>query len=97
MELNSMANRTNIAMKPYSTSPEALTQKPVNLRRRARPGEFIIQAFLFACGGFSILTTVGIVYVLGRESMLFFLSDEVSLREFFTNTRWQPQILEFGI
>jgi ABC-type phosphate transport system permease subunit len=82
MELNSMANRTNIAMKPYSTSPEALAQKPVNLRKRARPGEFIIQAFLFLCGGFSILTTIGIVYVLGRESLLFFLTDEVTLGSF---------------
>jgi phosphate transport system permease protein len=92
-----MANRTHIAMKTYSTSPKGHVQNPVNLRRRARPGEFIIQAFLFLCGAFSILTTIGIVYVLGKESMLFFLSDEVSLVEFFTSTRWQPQILDFGI
>jgi phosphate transport system permease protein len=92
-----MSNRTNIAVKPYPISSDAITERPVNLRRRSRPGEFIIQAFLFLCGGFSILTTIGIVYVLGRESMLFFLTDEVTLVEFFTSNRWQPQILEFGI
>ena len=92
-----MSNRTNMAVKPYPISSDAITERPVNLRRRSRPGEFIIQAFLFLCGGFSILTTIGIVYVLGRESMLFFLTGEVSLGEFFTSTRWQPQILEFGI
>lgn len=92
-----MANRSNIAVKHHPASNVSSFDQPTNLRKRIRPGEIIIQAFLFACGGFSILTTIGIVYVLGRESMLFFLSDEVSLVEFFTSTRWQPQILEFGI
>ena len=92
-----MANRSNIAVKPLSTSSESPLDQPMNLRRRFRLGEMLVQVFLFACGGFSILTTIGIVYVLGRESMLFFLSDEVSLVEFFTSNRWQPQILEFGI
>ncbi len=43
-----------------------------SLRKKKRPLETIIQAFLFFCGALSILTTVGIVYSLGRESMLFF-------------------------
>ncbi len=68
-----------------------------NLRRKPRLSEKIIQGFLFVCGAISILTTLGIVFVLGRESLLFFGSPEVSLLEFFTKTTWQPAIGEFGI
>ena len=68
-----------------------------DLRRQPRFGESLIQGFLFVCGAISILTTVGIVYVLGQESIRFFLSDEVSLLEFFTSTTWQPAIGQFGI
>jgi len=67
------------------------------LRKRHRPGEAIIQGFLFLCGALSILTTIGIIYVLGRESWLFFGSPEVNILEFFSNTTWQPAIGEFGI
>src|SRR5690606_20342495 len=52
---------------------------------------------LFLCGAISILTTLGIIYELGKESWLFFSSPEVDLVEFFTGTTWQPQILQFGI
>ena len=45
----------------------------------------------------SILTTVGIIFVLGREALLFFQTEEVTLGEFFSSTTWEPQILEFGI
>jgi phosphate transport system permease protein len=92
-----MANRLQTANKPYPILRNGPMERQLDLSRRIRPGEILIQAFLFLCGAFSILTTIGIVYVLGRESMLFFLSDEVSLLEFFTSTRWQPQILDFGI
>ena len=71
--------------------------QPNELAKRPRLGESVIQAFLFFCGAISILTTFGIVLVLARESWLFFGSPEVSLREFFTSTTWQPAILEFGI
>jgi phosphate transport system permease protein len=67
------------------------------LLRKPRLSESLIQGFLFICGAFSILTTLGIVYVLGRESMLFFLSDEVNLVEFFGTVKWQPQIGDFGV
>lgn len=42
------------------------------LVKRRRVGEDIIQAFLFFCGALSILTTVGIIYILGSESLNFF-------------------------
>jgi phosphate transport system permease protein len=67
------------------------------LAKRPRLGESIIQAFLFLCGAISILTTLGIVYELGKEAWLFFGSPEVNLVEFLTTTRWQPSIEQFGV
>ena len=67
------------------------------LRKRRRPHEIIIQAFLWASGAISILITAGIVFVLFEESLLFFRSGEVDLIEFFTSTQWQPAIGQFGI
>ena len=69
----------------------------LDLRRKPRFTESIIQAFLFLCGAISILTTVGIVIVLGRESLLFFANEEVNLLRFFGGTEWQPAIGWFGI
>ena len=69
----------------------------MDLRRKPRIGESIIQGFLFLCGAISVLTTLGIVYILGRESVLFFASAEVNLLKFFGGTEWQPAIGRFGI
>jgi len=66
-------------------------------RKRPRPGELAIRGFLFFCGALSIATTVGIVYELGKESLLFFGDKRVSLVEFLTSTVWQPQVGGFGI
>jgi len=73
------------------------TDQLISLRKRPRWGERLIQAFLLFCGAFSILTTLGIVYELGKEALLFFGSPEVNLWKFFTGTQWQPQVGEFGI
>ena len=43
-----------------------------DLKRRLRWGETIIQGLLFFSGFFSIFTTIGIVYELGKESAAFF-------------------------
>jgi phosphate transport system permease protein len=43
-----------------------------DMRRRPKTIESIIQGFLFFCGAVSILVTVGIVYELGKEALLFF-------------------------
>ncbi|MCX7027986.1 MAG: phosphate ABC transporter permease subunit PstC [Spirochaetes bacterium] len=66
-----------------------------NLARHPRPGEAVIKAALVACAGFSILTTAGIVFILGKESLAFF--GQVSLLEFLTGSVWQPTIGRFGI
>jgi len=73
------------------------TARSLGLKRRRRWGESLIQGFLFFSGALSILTTLGIVVVLVRESLSFFGSPEVSLGEFLTGTTWQPHIGEFGI
>ncbi|MEW6092483.1 MAG: phosphate ABC transporter permease subunit PstC [Chloroflexota bacterium] len=69
----------------------------MNLKKRRRPGEIVIQSILFFTGFFSIFTTVGIVYELGKEAWLFFRLPEVNLLKFLTGTQWQPHIGEFGI
>lgn len=76
---------------------EPTTMMRPDLARKPRIGESLIQAALFFCGAVSILTTLGIVYELGKEAWLFFGSAEVSLVEFFTTTKWQPSIGQFGV
>lgn len=69
------------------------------LRKRAfsRPQEMLVMAFLVASAAVSLVTTVLIVGVLIRESATFF--EEVSFREFFLETKWQPLFkpVSFGI
>ena len=54
----------------------AATSSPTHtanaLKKRPRMKEGLIQGFLFFCGALSILTTVGIVYELSKESLSFF-------------------------
>ena len=68
-----------------------------NLRRRPRWGETIIQGLLFFSGFFSIFTTIGIVYELGKEALLFFQMPEVNILDVFTTTQWIPHTGKFGI
>lgn len=66
-------------------------------RRRRRLTEGVIGGVLFLFSMVSILTTLGIVVVLVREAVGFFL--EVSPWEFLTGTRWAPLIepQSFGV
>ncbi|MCG8346981.1 MAG: phosphate ABC transporter permease subunit PstC [Chloroflexales bacterium] len=73
------------------------TTRPLDLRKRPRIGESIIQTILFLCGVVSIFTTLGIVFVLVEESLLFFADERVSLIAFFTGFDWQPIIGRFGV
>jgi phosphate transport system permease protein len=69
----------------------------INLRRKPRWGEIIIQSLLFFSGFFSIFTTIGIVYELGKEALLFFQMPEVNFLASLTTTEWKPHIGKFGI
>jgi phosphate transport system permease protein len=68
-----------------------------DLAKQPRAAEQVIQAFLFTCGAISILTTLGIVYELGKEAWLFFGSPESNLVEFLTTKEWMPSIGRFGV
>ncbi|MBC8333221.1 MAG: phosphate ABC transporter permease subunit PstC [Anaerolineales bacterium] len=80
---------------PSTTTIEAGYNRTNDLRKRRRLGETVIQTLLFLAGGISILTTVGIVYELSKESVHFL--SQVSLIEFFTHAKWNPQLGNFGI
>ena len=83
------------------TQVKAMSKKDTlvlpGLRKRPRIGEALIQGFLFFCGAVSILTTLGIVFELGKESLLFFQMPEVTLKGFLTGAEWQPTIGKFGV
>lgn len=71
--------------------------RPLDLKKKIRPGESIIQTLLFISGVLSIFITVAIVYELGKEALLFFNNPDVTLAKFLGTTRWQPGIGLFGI
>jgi phosphate transport system permease protein len=57
---------------PPNLREQNQAQKVPDLRRRPRLRDLTIQGFLFLCGFLSIFITFGIVYELGKESLLFF-------------------------
>jgi phosphate transport system permease protein len=61
--------------------------------------EPIIQGLCFLCAAISIVTTIGILYTLLVETVAFFRSPGVTLREFLTGTEWSPTFKDakFGI
>ena len=60
----------------------------LGIRRAREFKERVIGWVLFTCAALSTLVTVGIVLVLLQETLAFF--GEVSIAEFFTETRWTP-------
>ena len=71
VEVMTEQTQTNPTL-PGQRSAESAFNRSGDLRKKRRWGEFIIQALLLLSGIISILTTVGIVYELGKESMAFF-------------------------
>jgi phosphate transport system permease protein len=89
-------------MTPSATSANNASDLPTVSDRLARNAmrnvsERIIEAILFSAAAVSVLTTLGIVYVLVSESILFF--QHVSIVEFLTDTQWTPLFddAHFGI
>jgi len=73
-------------------------ERDVKARKRARHvREWIIEKLLFASAIVSVFTTIGILGVLLFEGVGFF--EQVSIVEFFTETRWTPLFIpqHFGI
>jgi phosphate transport system permease protein len=65
--------------------------------RAKRPSERVIEVLLVLSGLVSVLTTIGILYVLAAETVAFF--EHVSIWEFVTGTQWTPLFSDkhFGI
>ncbi|MDZ4763575.1 MAG: phosphate ABC transporter permease subunit PstC [Chloroflexota bacterium] len=70
--------------------------RPV-LDQRGRPGEDLLRYFLIFCAVLSIFTTLGIILVLGSESLQLFTNYGVNPIEFLTGTDWNAQSGRFGI
>jgi phosphate transport system permease protein len=70
--------------------PSTSGRPPFDLRRKPMRhlGERLIELSLVACAAVSLVTTAAIIFVLFEESFSFF--EEVSLRQFFLDTQWQP-------
>jgi phosphate transport system permease protein len=85
-----------MAVAASETGPCA-AEEPIDLRRVRRSREKVIEGLLFAAAAISVLTTIGIVYILLKESLTFFAYPEVTVAEFLTGASWQPRIGQFGI
>jgi phosphate transport system permease protein len=84
-------------VEPAAVPSPAAADMARQITKRPRVGEKIIEGLLFLAGAISILTTVGIVYVLFRDAIDFFILPEVTLTEFLTGADWLPQSGHFGI
>jgi phosphate transport system permease protein len=73
--------------KPEHTQEAAFSPCP-DLRRKPRPWERLIRISLGFCTAITIITTLGIIWVLFSEAAGFFR--QVSFMEFFTDTQWTP-------
>lgn len=97
---------TTIVRQPVRTGASIQGQPFPGLGKRIRTGESLIQGFLFLCGFMTIFTTIAIVVVLGRESLLLVTSkyiDEsgaihsIGVLDFVKTTEWQPHRYKVGI
>lgn len=78
----------NLAMSASSVSdlPQVSDRLARNVMRKL--SERLIETVLFAAAAVSVLTTLGIVYVLVSESIVFF--HQVGIVDFLTDTQWTP-------
>jgi phosphate transport system permease protein len=89
--MSAVPGQVSMPMAPSNASTRLQQRRARILRERA------IEAVLFLAALVSVFTTVGIVYVLVKESALFFT--HVSLWDFLTDTQWTPLFddAHFGI
>jgi phosphate transport system permease protein len=86
---------TDLSAAPLSGAAKLAEYAATKARRQRR--EKAIELVLLAAACVSVFTTLGIVYVLVKESLVFFQS--VSLWDFLTDTQWTPLFSDahFGI
>jgi phosphate transport system permease protein len=92
--MSSESRSQNAVLAPVSAAPKA---HRLAIRRTRRLREHAIEAILFLAAFVSVGTTVGIVYILVAESLVFF--GQVPLRDFLFDTQWTPLFADarFGI
>jgi phosphate transport system permease protein len=76
-----------VAADAWRTNYGRFTASDAFLKRRAINGQ-VMRGLLFLAAALSVFVTVGIVFVLLQESILFFR--QVSLFDFLTETEWTP-------
>lgn len=72
---NNMENSMSFSESKRRAASESLIRsagREISLKKRVRPTDEIIRVILLFCGLLSIFTTLGIIWVLGREALLFF-------------------------
>jgi phosphate transport system permease protein len=69
----------------------------MDLKKKRRIGESIIQGFLFLSGVLSILVTIGIVFELGTEAMLFFTRKQWENTNKVISQSVEPGFTEFNV
>jgi len=57
-------------------------------RKSVRWGESILERAFFLCAFLSVITTAVVIFILIRETLIFF--ESVSVTEFLFGTRWTP-------
>ena len=89
--MSAVPGQASMPMAPFNASTRLQQRRMRILRERA------IESVLFLAALVSVFTTIGIVYVLVKESVLFFT--HVSLWDFLTDTQWTPLFddAHFGI
>ena len=89
--MSAVPGQVSMPMAPFNASTRLQQRRTRILRERA------IEGVLFLAALVSVFTTIGIVYVLVKESVLFFT--HVPLWDFLTDTQWTPLFddAHFGI
>jgi len=86
MQLNQVKNSSNLSLERFA-----------KIKAKRDLKEKLIKFILFIAASISVLTTLGIVYTLLSETLLFFTN--VSIVDFLTDTQWTPLFADahFGI
>lgn len=74
---------------------QMINEKKIKQKKNLQLVEKIVPVFLFLCAALSILTTVGILFTLLRESITFF--GQNGFLDFITGTEWNPWTGKFGV
>jgi phosphate transport system permease protein len=91
------SNISNLAVSSTAITGAAKLAEYARFKARRRRGEKLIEIILLLAACVSVFTTLGIVYILVKESIAFF--SHVPLWDFLTDTQWTPLFddAHFGI